>query len=338
MVKIAVVGTGYWGKNHVRIFKELLSEGEIDGLKICDLNMERAKKYGRIFDIEYTDDVEALAKAPDVDAVSIVTPSKTHFELAKNFMEAGKDVFVEKPMTMDSKSAVELVKIAESTGKVLMVGHVFRYHPALNELKKRIERGDLGDIYYMHSSRMSFREPRRDMGVLFALAIHEVDIFCYLLNEEYPNGLSAQVGNYLQPEIEETAWITMTFDKGVVGHAFESWVDPTGMKIRDLTVVGSLMSAKVDYLRPQELRIFDASISESVDKSGFVVQHDGSYVVPIQYKEPLKEELMHFVECVKTREMPLSDMYAGKRAVELIEIAFESARKGEMVKLNQSKD
>jgi predicted dehydrogenase len=337
LVKIAVIGTGYWGKNHVRVFKELLTDGVIDGLKICDVDIERAKKYGRIFDIEYTDDVEQLANDPEIGGVSIVTPSKTHFDLAKRFMEAGKDVFVEKPMTMDLKSADELVKIAESTGRILMVGHVFRYHPALNELKKRIDRGDLGDIYYMHSSRLSFRGPRKDMGVLFALAIHEVDIFCYLLGEKYPIGLTAHLGNHLQPDIEETAWVMMNFKEGVVSHAFESWVDPTGMKLRDLTVVGSLMSAKVDYLRPQELRIFDASISESKDKMGFVVQNDGSYVVPIQYREPLKEELVHFIKCINEGEKPLSDMYVGKRAVEMIEIAFESAKTGKTITLDPNK-
>ncbi|UCG71028.1 MAG: Gfo/Idh/MocA family oxidoreductase [Thermoplasmata archaeon] len=332
MVKIAVIGTGYWGKNHVRAFNELKGEGVIDELAICEVDEAKAKEFSKIYHIPYVTDYNELLNDDTLDGVSIATPTKTHFELAKKFMEAKKDVFVEKPMTTDSKEAEELIKIAEKSDKLLMVGHIFRHHSAVKEIKKRIERGDFGRIYYLTSTRFSFREPRSDMGVMFALAIHEVDIFCYLLNTEYPLEITAQTSRFLQKDIEEVALLIMRFEDDTLGYAFESWMTPVDGKRRDLTIIGSKMSAKVDYLKPQELQLFDASIIPG-GKGAYRAEYEGSYTVPIPYKEPLKEEMRHFVECIKSRERPLSDMYAGKRAVEMIEIAFKSAKENRSLKV-----
>ncbi len=334
MVKIAVIGTGYWGKNHVRTFNELRGEGVIDELEICEVDESKAKEFSKIYHIPYTTTYNDLLKDDSLDGVSIATPTPTHFELAKNFIEAGKDVFVEKPMTTNSTEAEELIKIAEENNKLLMVGHIFRHHSAVKDLKKRIERGDFGRIYYLTSTRFSYRAPRPDMGVMFALAIHEVDIFCYLLDRDYPLEITAQLSKYLQKDIEEVAFLILRFEDDTLGYAFESWMTPVEGKRRDLTIIGSKMSAKVDYLKPQELQLFDASIVPG-GKGDFRAEYEGSYTVPIPYKEPLKEELKHFVECIKTREKPLSDMYAGKRAVEMIEIAFESARENKSVKVGK---
>jgi UDP-N-acetylglucosamine 3-dehydrogenase len=332
MVKIAVIGTGYWGKNHVRTFNELRGEGIIDELEICEVDENKAKDFSKIYHIPYNTDYNELLKDDALDGVSIATPTPTHFELAKNFIEAGKDVFVEKPMTTNSKEAEKLIKIAEDNNKLLMVGHIFRHHSAVKDMKKRIERGDFGRIYYLTSTRFSYRAPRQDMGVMFALAIHEVDIFCYLLDVDYPFEITAQINKYLQKDIEEIALLILRFEDNTLGYAFESWMTPVEGKRRDLTIIGSKMSAKVDYLKPQELQLFDASIVPG-EKGDFRAEYEGSYTVPIPYKEPLKEEMKHFVECIKTREKPLSDMYAGKRAVEMIEIAFQSARENKSIKV-----
>ncbi|MEE9150442.1 MAG: Gfo/Idh/MocA family oxidoreductase [Thermoplasmata archaeon] len=332
MVKIAVIGTGYWGKNHVRAFNELRSEGVIDELEICELDEKKAKEFSNIYHIPYTTDYNDLVNDDALDGVSIATPTATHFRLAEKFISAGKDVFVEKPMTTNSKEAEKLITLAEEKKTLLMVGHIFRHHSAVKELKKRIERGDFGRIYYLTSTRFSYRAPRLDMGVMFALAIHEVDIFCYLLKKDYPLEIMAQVSRFLQKDIEEVAFLVMRFENDTVGYAFESWMTPVEGKRRDLTIIGSKMSAKVNYLKPQELQLFDASIIPGED-GAFRAEYEGSYTVPIPYKEPLKEEMKHFVECIKTREKPLSDMYAGKRAVEMIEIAFESAKENRSMKV-----
>jgi predicted dehydrogenase len=333
-LKIAVIGTGYWGKNHVRAYNELKAEGVIDELQICEMDERKAKEFSNIYHIPYTTDYNDLLKDDSLDGVSLATPTPTHFDLAKKFMEAGVDVFVEKPMTTNSIEAQELIQLAEENKRLIMVGHIFRHHSAVKELKNRIERGDFGRIYYLTSTRFSFREPRLDMGVMFALAIHEVDIFCYLLNKDYPLEISAQISSFLQKDIEEVALLILRFENDTLGYAFESWMTPVEGKRRDLTIIGSKMSAKVDYLKPQELQLFDASIAE-IENHKLKAEYEGSYTVPIPYKEPLKEELRHFIECIGSREQPLSDMYAGARAVEMIEVAFKSAKERSAVKMGK---
>jgi predicted dehydrogenase len=334
MVKIAVIGTGYWGKNHVRAYNELKVDGAIDELTICDVDERRAKEFSNIYHIPYVTDYGELLSDDTLDGVSIATPTPTHFDLARKFMEKGVDVFVEKPMTTNSNEAKELIKLAEESKRILMVGHIFRHHSAVKEIKKRLERGDFGRIQYMTSTRFSFRAPRVDMGVMYALAIHEVDIFCYLLDKKYPQEISATTSSFLQKDIEEVALLILRFENDTLGYAFESWMTPVEGKRRDLTIIGSKMSAKVDYLKPQELQLFDASIAE-VEGGKLRAEYEGSYTVPIPYKEPLKEELSHFIECIGSREEPLSDMYAGARAVEMIEIAFKSAKEKRSIKLEK---
>lgn len=338
MTSIAVIGTGYWGKNHVRTYSELVSEGILERVIICDINEKRAKELGTAFGIDYLTDHRQLINDPGIDAVSIVTPSPTHFQLAKEFMEAGKDVLVEKPMTMDISEAKELVRVAEKTGQILMVGHIFRHHPAVKELKHRISIGELGTIRLMSSNRLSFGAPRSDMGVIYALGIHEVDMFCHLMNADYPESILADTRCILQPDIEETAMISMDFGK-TSAYAFESWLMPASGKQRDLIVVGSEKVAKIDYLKPQELQMFDIRIAEQDfdGKTSFSVENEGSYVIPIPYAEPLKEELKNFTECIRSREKPLSDGLIGMRAVEMAEAALESAKTGQAIRFGAGK-
>jgi predicted dehydrogenase len=332
MTGIAVIGTGYWGKNHVRTYSELFSEGLIDKVVICDINEKRAKELGELFRIEYITDYRKILNDPTINGVSIVTPPPTHFHLAKELMEAGKDVLVEKPMTMDICQAEELVKVAERTGRILMVGHIFRHHPAVKELKQRIDLGELGSIRIMLGNRFSFGAPRKDMGVIYALGIHEVDIFCYLVNKEMPLSILADTRCSLQDDIEETAMITMDFGDAT-GYAFESWIMPAYGKHRDLVVVGSEKVAKIDYLKPQELQIFDMRIAEQdfQDNIIFSVENEGSYTIPIPYAEPLKEELCHFIECITSRKYPISNGVIGMRAVRMAEAALLSAKEGKKV-------
>jgi len=332
MIGIAVIGTGYWGKNHVRTYSELASEGVIDNVKICDLDEKRARELGEAFNIEYLTDYKELVADPNIDAVSIVTPSHTHYALAKEFMEAGKDVLVEKPMTMDSREAEQLVKIATDTNRILMVGHIFRHHPAVKELKHRIDQGEFGKIRLISSNRLSFGAPRKDMGVIYALGIHEVDMFCYLMDREYPNSIHTTASCALQPDIEETAMITMDFNN-TKAYAFESWLIPAYGEQRDLVVVGSEKTAKIDYLKPQELQVFAIRIAEQDfdGKTAFSVENEGAYTIPIPYAEPLKEELHHFINCVNDRLTPISDGQIGLRAVRMAEAALKSSKEGHAV-------
>jgi len=322
MVNVGLIGTGYWGKNHARVFKELLNEKIIDSLILCDINEKLVKEIAG-GGIKYTTDYHDLLDDQTIDAVSIATPSATHYHLTKEFIKKQKDVFVEKPMTTNSEETRKLIRIAEKYNRILMPGHIFRYHPAVQELKRRIDKGELGNIYYMMSNRMAFSVPRKDMGVLLALGVHEVDLFCHLLNEKYPEGINAVTGTYLQPGIEEIAIITMYFKNNIRGYAFESWLSPTSNKERNLIIVGSEKSAKIDYLKFQ-IQMFDTRITSN--EGLFKMENKGSNIVQVEQKEPLNEELKNFIECVKSRATPLSDMYSGKRAVEMIELAMKSAK------------
>ncbi len=338
MTSVSVAGTGYWGRNHVRGFKELLDEGTISRLKLCDLSEERVKSLAESFNLEYTTNYDEILKDDKIDAVSIATPSPLHFEMAYKALEHGKKVLVEKPMTMTSEESRKLVEFINQQDGMLMVGHIFRHHSAVQELKKRISRGDFGKIMYMFSNRLAFRVPRQDMGVLHALGIHEMDLFCYLLDKDYPETIYTNIESHFFKDIEETAFIILTFDGDVNCYAFESWMAPIGGKKRDLIVIGNKMSARIDYLKPQELQIFDSAIlpksGELIkDQIDFELEQEGSYSIPIEYKEPLKEELKHFINCVENNTKPISDIYSGKRAVEMIEIAFESARSGTRIRL-----
>jgi predicted dehydrogenase len=238
-------------------------------------------------------------------------------------MEAGKDVLVEKPLTMDIAEAEELVRVAERDSRILMVGHIFRYHPAVQELRRRMNRGELGKVRAIMSNRLAFGLPRRDMGVIYALGIHELDMFCYLIGVDYPKSVTAVTSKVYSQDIEETAVLAVDFGD-VKGYAFESWLVPGREKRRDLLVTGSQMCARVDYLKPQELCLFDTRvITENGTPTS--IEDRGERTVSISYAEPLKEELRHFIYCVNSRQKPLTDGAVGLRAVVMAEAALASA-------------
>lgn len=325
MVGIGVIGTGYWGKNHVRAYKELKAERLIDVVKMCDIDKQRARELGSIFSVEYTTDYKDMISDPDIQAVSIVTPSHTHYKIAREFMEAGMDVLIEKPMTMDIQEAKDLVNISKENNRVLMEGHIFRYHPAIRELKHRVDEGEFGNIQNIMSNRLFFGLPRKDMGVIYALGIHELDMFCHLLDKDYPNRLIATSSTSFQSDIEETCMIAMDFGDAK-GYALESWLVPAYGKKRDLVLIGSEKSARIDYLNLQELHLFDMRI---VVEEGVLVriENEGERIIPIPYAEPLKEELKHFLSCVEERKKPITDGMVGMRAVVMAEAALESSKK-----------
>jgi len=331
MTGIAVIGTGHWGQNHARVFKELWQEKAVDKVKLCDIDEARVCDMAKILGIDGTSKYEEILDDPEIQAVSIATPSKTHYSIARKFIEAGKDVLVEKPMTMSIKEAEDLVRLADQNGRILMAGHVFRYHPAVRDLKRRIDEGELGKIQNIISTRKMYGLPRADMGVIYALGIHELDMFCYLLGRDYPESLIAETSKVYSQNIEETAMIITDFG-GTKGYAFESWLVPTHDKQRELVVVGSKMSARVDYMKPQKLTVFNISI---VTENGLPVsvQDMGESIVSLTYAEPLKEEIRHFVACVNSRGKPLSDGHVGMRAVVMAEAALKSAEERKVVTL-----
>jgi len=316
-MKIAVVGTGQWGKNHVRTLAELRNANELDDVVICDADGSKARTLADEFDVGLETDVARVA-ASDVDGVVIATPSPTHYELARRFMEAGIDVLVEKPLALNTKEAALLVERAQRQKRVLMVGHEFRFHPGIRHLKRMLDDESLGTPRCILANRFDYRTPRTDMGVLYALAIHDVDLFCYLLDQPYPRQILAQTirPNNLQVEVHAT--VHASFESGVAATAVESWITPAYGKTRELVFVGEKASARVDFLRHDGIDIFDGTHKKTVSFSP---------------QEPLKEELRHFLACIQNRKTPVADGEAGLRAVAMIEACLKSARDGRAVPL-----
>ena len=324
-MKVAQIGTGYWGRNHARVWKELKDEGVIDDIILVDVNEKAVKPIAANFSLSYLTSTEDLPA--DIDAVDIVAPTPLHFPLSKRFLEEGKHVFVEKPMTATSKEGKELIRIAERTGNILMPGHLFRYHPALNHMRDMIASGRFGRIFYMKTVRSAMRVPRKDMGVLLALAIHDVDTYTYILGKK-PDSILCDVSEHFWEGIEDVATLNLRYGE-TSGYIFESWLSPVGNKIREIYVAGENMSARVDYLKPDVIELYDSSITRT--NGDWVLENEGMRSITVPYGEPLKEELVDFIRSCKTGKTPKASMYAGLEAVKTIEFAMESARSGKRI-------
>ena len=334
MTKYGVVGVGYWGRNHLRSLIKLREEGLIDHLVACDSSEFALKQIEEYDCVERKTNWRELLKDEDLEMVSIVSPSPLHYEMTKEFMLAGKDVLVEKPLAMSSTECKQLMQIEKETGKGLMVGHIFRFHPAILELRERIKQREFGDILYITVRRTALRTPRRDMGVMLALGIHEVDLNCFLLGDKNPDSIFADV-NYLFDNQEEMAFILQKFGK-ISAYSFESWVDPTKGKLRELSLVGSLKSAVVNFLIPDEIKIISSYIKVKENKDHKLLEaiHGGETVIRVQSKEPLLEEIRHFINKSKTDKIYDSNSFIGMRAVQMVEKALESNEKRSFVEFN----
>jgi predicted dehydrogenase len=323
-MRYAVVGTGYWGKNHVRVASELVADGLLEEVVICDVDESRASSLAESYDLPYRTDVADL----DVDAATIATPSTTHEDVGTALLERGVDLLVEKPLALSSDAAWSLVEIADEAGCSLGVGHIFRYHPALSELKRRIDRGELGRIQYLHTRRFSFRVPRSTTGVLYSLAVHDVDIYNWLLDGT-PDSIHCRLDSFVREGIDETATTTLTYGEAT-GSIHSSWRVPVFGKTRDLVVVGSNRSAYVDYLENTELELFDAEVF-SDPTEGLTARESGSIVHETEEREPLKVEVEAFVQAAREGRDPRASGRVGASTIELLERAERSADTGAVV-------
>lgn len=311
-----MLGLGKWGKNHARVALELLKEGRIDRLVLCDSDPRKTEPYR---DLTETSTDPGSVPRSDVDAVDIVTPAEHHFPLARDALEAGKHVLVEKPMTVHGRDAEALVKLAEARGRVLMPGHVFRYHPGILKLEELLRTGALGAIRYLGTTRTGFANPRSDVGVLYSLAIHEADLYPHLLGEEFPLEAWSHAAAFLNPRIDEVASLFFRFRGGTVGYAFASWITPGEQKERRLVVVGTRASVEVDYRRLNAITFRDA---EMVAHDGHVAFREGeSRELPVAPQEPLRSEIEDFVRAAGSdgQVRPRADAASAWRAVEVIE-------------------
>ncbi len=313
---IALAGLGYWGKNILRNLYELQYLHTA-----CDPETSRLQEYKKKFpDADYVNSFDRILQAPEIRAVAISSPAATHYELVKRALTAGKDVYVEKPLALTVPEGEELIDIAAREERILMVGHILQYHPAVKKLKELITSGELGKIQYIYSNRLNIGKLRTEENILWSFAPHDISVILMLIGEE-PVRVSASGGAYLSDGIYDTTLTTLEFRNGVKGHIFVSWLHP--YKEQKLIVVGSRAMAVFDDVSKEKLFLYPHTIQWKEGRIP-VAQKVDYKVVPIDSGEPLKEELRHFAECVLTRTVPRTDGREGLRVLKILEMAEKS--------------
>jgi len=327
VLSVAIVGAGYWGKNLVRNF----ATTKRCNLKyVCDLNKKLLVVQKKNFPfIVTTSELEEVLSDTEIDAVVIATEVPTHFEIAQKSLEAGKHTYVEKPLTLKADDAKALVELAKEKKLKLMVGHLLEYHPAVNFLKEMIDKGQLGQPYYMYTQRVNLGIVRQDENAWWSLAPHDISVICYLLGSE-PVSVAAHGQCYLQKNIEDVVFATIKFADGKVANVHCSWLDPH--KIRKMTVVGSEKMVTFDDMEATEkIRMYDkgAAIKHDITTSyaEVISLRFGDIVIPkVPSGEPLALECKHFIDCVLDGMPIRSDGIEGLRVVRVLEAGQKSLK------------
>ena len=336
MLSVAVVGCGYWGPNLIRNFSQM------PGVRMktaVDLNKERLRHISQLYpSVQTATEFEDVLADPEIDAVMIATPVSTHHKLAKRALESGKHVLVEKPMAASIPEGVELTRIADDRGLVLMAGHTFLYTAAVNKMKDLISSGELGHIYYVSTTRVNLGLFQEDINVVWDLAPHDVSILNYVLGAE-PETVAAQGQAYIQSGIEDVAFLHLRYPGDIVAHTHVSWLNPD--KIRRITVVGSRkMLVYDDVSTTEKIRVYDKGVTvqphyDTFGEFQLSYRFGDIYTPRLDDNEPLKNECQHFVQCIQKRETPRSDGHSGLAVVRVMQRACESIRRnGEQLSLN----
>ncbi len=324
MVRVAVIGAGYWGPNLVR---NLIENRLCSSVSVCDLKPENLERILRRYPgVRVTTRASDLLRDPSIDAVMISTPPKTHFELAREALAHGKHAFVEKPFTLSSEHALELIEIAERKGKVLMVGHTFEYSPPVRKIKEIIDSGDLGDIFFISSTRVNLGLHQKDSSVVWDLAPHDLSMLIYWLGE-VPREVMATGKDFVQPGIPDVAFIYLRFASGAIAHIQVSWLAPS--KLRRTTIVGSAkMLVYDDTQNIEPVKVFDKGVIYR-DPDTFGEYHlsyrMGDIVSPrLETYEPLQAEVTDFLRSIVEGRVPRADGHTGLRVVQVLEAAERS--------------
>jgi len=324
--RIGLIGSGSWGKNILRNLNDL------DVLhSVCDSDLgilkEREKSYSGI---NFTSQSKDLLDNPEIKAVAIATTAATHYALTKDALTAGKDVFVEKPLALTIKEAEELVKLAEKNDKILMVGHILQYHPAIIKLKEMVDNGEIGKLQYIYSNRLNLGKLRTEENILWSFAPHDISVILMLLNEN-PVNVSSFGGEYITKSIYDTTMTNLEFKNGVKAHIFVSWLHP--FKEQKLVVVGTKSMVVFNGLNGKALTVYPHRIQYKNGKIP-VAQKAECHMVDIESAEPLKEEMIHFINCIENRKKPKTDGIEGLNVLKVLERAEQSMRNTARISLN----
>ena len=326
--RVGVVGCGYWGPNLVR---NLRQAPDCHLKLLCDVSEQRLRHMNRLYpDLQTTTRFEDMLKDSEIEAVVIATPVRFHYEMAKACLNAGKHVFVEKPIARTVAESEELVALAEELGLVLMVGHTFLFSPAVRRMKEIISAGDIGQVQYISARRLNLGLFQKDINVAWDLAPHDISIILHLL-EERPFSICCQGNSHVTRGIEDVTMMYLNFTGNRCAFIQNSWLDPK--KVRQMTVVGSRRMIVYDDTEPLEkLKIYDARVEvpphyDTFAEFTYSYHYGDAYVPYIKQDEPLKLECQHFLDCIRTGATPITDGDLGLEVVRILEAAGESLRK-----------
>ena len=330
-VNIALIGLGYWGP---KLLNALVQNSAINVKYIFDLKPEKVQNLLNIYpSIKGASSLDEILK--EIQAVVIATPTSTHYPLAKQSLEAGKHVLVEKPITENSKQALELCLLAESKNLVLMVDHIYLFNGATIKIKELIKKGALGNLYYLDAVRVNLGLFQHDSNVIWDLGPHDISIIDFLIDQA-PKSVIAVGTSHAQPyknkkKFEEVAYITLLYENNFVAHIHLNWLSP--VKVRKILISGDKQMVVWNDLLPDEkLKIYDHGIEINEEKQKYVALVNyrlGDILTPsIDRQEPLKNMVSSFVQCVRNEKCEISNGYTGYRVISIIEACQKSIENG----------
>jgi predicted dehydrogenase len=325
LVRFGIVGYGYWGPKVIRNLA-LIEEAKV--VAICDNSAASRQKAEKLYSgVRVTDDANELMRSTDIDAIAVVTPVWTHYELAKAALENGKHIFVEKPFTSNSAQAEELIALAAKKNLKIMVDHTFLFTPAVQKIKELLQEGELGKLYYYDSTRVNLGLFQHDVNVIWDLAPHDLSIMDHLI-EGSPEAIVATGQTHLNGH-EDIAFITLYFPDKVIAHLNVNWMSP--VKIRT-TLIGGEKKMLVwnDIEADEKVKVYDKGVNVSSREGVYnmlINYRSGDMWAPrIEQAEALTRELAYFVDCIVHDKTPMNDGQAGLRVVKMLEAATASLR------------
>lgn len=336
-MEVAVVGYGYWGPNLVRNFSWL--DG-IDVKYVCDLDPKRLAKVGNLFpNVSHTTtDYKRVLIDPAVSAVAVATPVNSHYGLARAALEAGKHVLIEKPMTDNVKQAHELVELADKKNLVLMVDHTFLYTGAVKKIKELTESGHVGEVYYFDSVRVNLGLFQNDVNVIWDLAPHDLSIMRYVIGKK-PVKVSAVGVSHVKDTLESMAYITVFYEDATFAHFHVNWLSP--IKVRQILIGGSeKMIVYNDMENTEKVKVYDSGVElkpgdkDALYKTLIQYRTGDMYAPKLDTTEALRDECLHFVDCIESGKKPISDGEFGLEIVKILAAAQLSVeRDGENISI-----
>jgi predicted dehydrogenase len=328
MVKIAQVGVGYWGPN---LLRNIVQNKRCNVLGVADLSEERRNFVNNLYPaIRVTDNIDELISDPEIQALVIATPVQTHFDIAVKALENGKHILVEKPLARSVAEVEAIEQVAKRNNLTVMVGHTFLFNPAVRYVKQLIDTEQLGDLRYIYSQRLNLGRIRSDVDALWNFAPHDISIIQYWLNDPEPVSIVRRGIDYIQPGIEDVVFLNIMYADKVMANIHVSWLDPT--RIRSMVIVGSKKMVIYDDTAENKIAIYDKGIDRKAvlgenmdfDRQSFATYdyRSGDVFLPkINFQEPLKLEIDHFIDCIQSGTECLTGILHAKRVVGILEKA-----------------